>query len=208
MGRINFLGCPVDNVDMQDALNWMDNRIIERNPGSIAVVNANKFWQMSKDARLRQFVQSAELVIPEWAVFWGARRVGTPLKAYVPGVALLQAAMPWAEKKGYRPFFLGAKPNVINALIERLKSEFPKLNPAGFHHGYLITKDENQAVRDEIDQSNPDLVFLAMGSPKQEYWMTENSKMLQIPVSMGVGGGFDVLAGIKEIHRIGRVAMG
>jgi N-acetylglucosaminyldiphosphoundecaprenol N-acetyl-beta-D-mannosaminyltransferase len=198
MERINFLDCQVDSLDMQDALNWMDGRIKERNPGAIAVVNANKYWRMSQDVRLRQFVQNAELVIPEWAVYWGAARVGTPVKAYVAGVALLQAAMPWAEKKGYRPYFLGAKPSVINALAARLKSDFPRLRPAGFHQGYLKTQTEHEIVLNKIAKSSPDLIFVAMGSPKQEYWIAENSKRLNIPVSMGVGGSFDVLAGIKK----------
>lgn len=198
MDRITFLETKVDNLETQDALNWMGTRIKERNPGSIAVVNANKFWHMSRDKRLKQFVQTAELVIPEWAVVWGAARLGTPLKSYVAGVVLLQAAIPWAEKNGYRPYFLGAKPDVISALASRLSSDFPNLKPAGFHHGYLQTESEKQKVLDEISKSKPELVFVAMGSPQQEYWMTENAKALQIPVCMGVGGSFDVLAGIKK----------
>ena len=196
--RIDFLGCSVDSLDIQDALGWMTRRIEERNPGRIAVVNANKYWCISKDKKLRQFVQNAELVIPEWAVFWGAARLGTPLKSYVAGVALLQAAMPWAEQNGYRPYFLGAKPEVINALSERLKSNYPKLSPAGFHHGYLKTEEDHRIVQEDIRKSKPDMVFVAMGSPKQEYWMADNANDLGIPVCMGVGGSFDVLAGIKE----------
>lgn len=198
MERINILGTFIDNIDIHDALNWMSTRIKERNPGTIAVVNANKLWCMSNDKQLRQFVKSADLVVPEWALAWGAARLGTPLKSYVAGVALLQAAMPWAEENGYQPYFLGAKPDVIAILEERLKTDFPKLKPAGFHHGYFKTQDEYQMVRDEISKSNPDLVFVAMGSPKQEYWIAENSNDLQIPVCMGVGGSFDVLAGIKK----------
>ena len=196
--RIDFLGCPVDSVNMQDALDWMAKHIQDRIPGTVAVVNANKYWCMSKDKRLKEFVQNADLVIPEWAVFWGAARLGTPLKSYIAGVALLQATMPWAEDKGYRPYFLGAKPAVIKALSERLRSDFPRLNPAGFHHGYLNKEEFCQLVRDEIRESKPDMVFVAMGSPRQEYWIAENAKRLEIPVCMGVGGSFDVLAGIKK----------
>lgn len=188
----------VDSLEMQDALNWMDGRIKEHNPGSIAVVNANKYWCMSKDKRLQQFVQNADLVIPEWAVVWGAARLGTALKSYVPGVALLQATIPWAALKGYRPYFLGAKPEIVDVLSARLKSDFPSLKPAGFHHGYFKTEKEDQLVKDEIRNSNPDIVFVAMGSPKQEYWIDDNLRDLKIPVSMGVGGSFDVLAGVKR----------
>jgi N-acetylglucosaminyldiphosphoundecaprenol N-acetyl-beta-D-mannosaminyltransferase len=198
MERIRFLGTPVDSLDIQDALDWRGTRIRERNPSTIAVVNANKFWLMSKDQRLKQFVQGADLVVPEWAVLWGAARLGTPLKSYVIGSALLQAALPWAEKNGYRIYFLGAKPDVIIALAKSLESDFPGLKIAGLHHGYLMTEDQHQTVCEEIRKSKPDIVFVAMGSPRQEYWMAENSRSLQIPVCMGVGGTFDVLAGLKH----------
>ena len=196
--RIDFLGCPVDSVRLDDALDWMVQRIKDRQPGVIAVVNANKLWLMARHARLHQFVANAQLVIPEWAVFWGTARLGRRLKSYVAGVALLQAAMPWAEERGYRPYFLGAKPQVINALSKRLRKDFPRLRPAGFHHGYLRTATEQELVREEIRKSNPDVIFVAMGSPRQEYWIEENSGELRVPVSMGVGGSFDVLAGLKK----------
>lgn len=197
MERVNFLGCLVDSVNMQDSLDWMDARIKDRQPGVIAVVNANKYWLMSKNKRLQKIVQNAELVIPEWAVFWGAGRLGAPLKSYVAGVALLQAAIPWAEKKGYRPYFLGAKQDVIKALQARLQFEYPALDPAGFHHGYL-DREAHQLVLAEIRMTKPDMIFIAMGSPKQEYWIEENARVLRVPVAMGVGGSFDVLAGLKK----------
>lgn len=198
MKQINFLGSPVASTDQNEIFQWMETRIKTRQASAIAVVNANKFWQMSKDRGLRDFVQNADLVLPEWAVYWGAKQLGTPLKSYIPGVAVLQAAMPWAEEKGYRPYFLGARPQVIEALSKRLLSDFPNLKPAGFHHGYLKTPTEQEMVRNEISKSSPDLIFVAMGSPQQEFWIAENAKKLNIPIAMGVGGSFDVLAGIKK----------
>lgn len=195
--RINFLGSPVDSLDMQDALLWMETRIQKRQPGMIAVVNANKYWLMAQNPRLQKIVQNAELVLPEWAVVWGAARLGTPLKSYVLGVALLQVAIPWAAQKGYRPYFLGAQPEVIEALQRRFQLEFPALESAGFHHGYL-NRESLQLVLAEIRMKKPDMLFVSMGSPKQEYWIEEHAKELGVPVSMGVGGSFDVLAGFKK----------
>lgn len=197
MERINFLGCPVDSLNTESALLWMEERIQLRNPGMIAVVNANKYWLMSKNRRLQKIIQNAELVIPEWAVFWGAGRLGIPVKSYVAGIALLQAAIPWAAKKGYRPYFLGATPDVIDALQARLQTDYPALDAAGFHHGYL-DREALQFVLAEIRMKKPDMLFVAMGSPKQEYWIEDHAKELGIPVSMGVGGSFDVLAGLKK----------
>jgi N-acetylglucosaminyldiphosphoundecaprenol N-acetyl-beta-D-mannosaminyltransferase len=197
MNRTIFLDCLVDSVDIQDSLDWMDARIRDREPGMIAVVNANKYWMMSKDKQLQKIIQNAELVIPEWAVFWGANSLGASLKSYVAGVALLQAAIPWAEEKGYRPYFLGAKQEVITALRAHMNIHYPGLKPAGFHHGYL-DRESNKLVLAEIRTCKPDMIFVAMGSPAQEYWIEENARNLGIPIAMGVGGSFDVLAGLKK----------
>jgi N-acetylglucosaminyldiphosphoundecaprenol N-acetyl-beta-D-mannosaminyltransferase len=197
MERIEFLGCPVDNICIDDALEWMDTRIKNHEPGKILVLNANKLWLMSKNPRLDQIVKKAELIIPEWAVFWGAKRLGTPLKACVYGIVLARETLQWAQLKGYRLFFLGAKPLIMDALITRIKKEYPEVQIAGYHHGYL-DQAETQAVITEIIQSRPDVLLVAMGSPKQEYWISDHISQYKVPISIGIGGSFDVLAGIKN----------
>ena len=197
MGRIEFLGCPVDNLTIGEALDWIDTRIKNTAPGKILVLNANKLWLMSKNSRLEQIVKKAELIIPEWAVFWGAKRLGTPLKACVFGIALAKETLQWAQLKGYRLFFLGAKPQVVETLVIKLQKEYPALQITGYHHGYL-DQAETRKVIAEINQAQPDVLMVAMGSPKQEYWISENFSEIHVPVSMGIGGSFDVLAGIKN----------
>lgn len=197
MERIQFLGCPVDSLDMNEALEWIEGRIRNRIPSQISVINANKLWQMRRDSRLANFIKNSALVIPEWAVYWGAKQLGTPLKAPVYGVVLLQAVLPWAEKKGFGIYFLGAKPEVIRALENQLRCTYPALKIAGLHHGYFRSYTENEAVCDAIIRSQADILFVAMGSPRQEYWIQENLSRVQVPVAMGVGGSFDVIAGLK-----------
>jgi N-acetylglucosaminyldiphosphoundecaprenol N-acetyl-beta-D-mannosaminyltransferase len=197
MDRIGFLGCPVDNLNMSDALDWMDRRIKARHPSMISVVNANKLWLMSKNPRLKKIVAESDLILSEWAVYWGAKRLGTPLKACVYGIALAQKSLQWAADKGYSIFFLGAKPEVIETLEIKLRRDFPELQVAGFQHGYLDS-DESQKVINKIYRTEPDLLFVAMGSPKQEYWIMDHFGEIQVPVSIGIGGSFDVLAGLKR----------
>ena len=197
MVRIEFLGCPVDNLTISEALDWMDARIKNTEPGKIMVLNANKLWLMSKNPRLDQIMKKAELIVPEWAVFWGAKRLGTPLKTCVFGISLAKETLHRAQLKGYRLFFLGAKPQVVETLIIKLQKEYPGLQIAGFHHGYL-DQTETQKVIAEINQTCPDVLLVAMGSPRQEYWISDHFLQIHVPVSLGIGGSFDVLAGIKN----------
>jgi N-acetylglucosaminyldiphosphoundecaprenol N-acetyl-beta-D-mannosaminyltransferase len=197
ISRIEFLGCPVDNLTLGEVLDWMDTRIKNREPGKILVLNANKLWLMSRNSRLDQIMKKADLIIPEWAIYWGAKTLGVSLRACVFGIALAKATLPWAKAKGYRLFFLGARPEVVEKLAVKLHEEYPGLQIAGYHHGYL-DQAETQKVIVDINQTRPDVLLVAMGSPRQEYWMAENSKSLRVSICMGVGGSFDVLAGVKK----------
>ena len=196
--RIEFLGFPVDSITIPEALDWIARCVASGQTHTITAINANKLWQMARHPRLAHFVRSSDLVIPEWAVVWGAESLGLSLKAHVGGVMLLKAALPWAAQHGYRPFFLGATEEVSQQLMTKLRDDYPSLHVAGRHHGYLRTETDHAHVRRMIKECQPDLLFVAMGTPRQEYWIEDNLPGLRVPVAMGVGGSFDVIAGIKQ----------
>lgn len=198
MERVEFLNYPVDSLDISDALAWMDASIRARTPRYITVVNANKLWQVTRNPRLSNFIRNSDLVLPEWAIYWGAGMVRKPLKNYVCGIELLKASLPWAAKKGHRIYFLGARQATIDALKLKLSEDFPNLMVAGAHNGYFQSDQEQNDVIWEIKVSQPDILFVAMGSPRQEYWIEENLHKVEVPIAMGVGGSFDVIAGIKS----------
>lgn len=195
--RISVLGCPVDRQTIPETLAWMAEAIASRRPSTIAVVNANKLYQMSRSPELRAIVTSADLVIPEWAVVWAARRLRLPPLIHSGGLLLTRAFLPFAAERGLRPFFLGAKPEAVAALRVRLKAEYPTLRLAGAHHGYLNEPSVESAAVAMIREAAPDVLFLAMGSPAQELWMARHREALGVPVSLGIGGALDVLSGVK-----------
>lgn len=198
LSRVSFLGCPVDRVTIPQGLEWMAQAVADGTPRLIAVVNANKLYQMARNPRLRHIVHHADLVIPEWAVVWGASRLGLPELGHVGGLTLAEAFFPFAAERGLRPYLLGARPEVVSALANRLRADYPLLDLAGFHHGYLTTRQIEVEVIEDIQRTKPDALFVAMGSPKQEFWMDDHRKRLGVPVSIGVGGSFDVLAGLRD----------
>jgi len=195
--RVDFLGCPVDCVTMEQAIASMEAFIREGVPRHIAVINANKLWLMEKDPRVTRVVQEASLFVPEKAVVMGIRSMGLGIAHHVGGIMLLKAFLPRAEEKGYRLYFLGAKPGVLERIVYALRYAYPRLQIVGSHHGYLRPADEELIVK-QICELRPDALFVAMGTPKQEFWIAEHMSRLGVPVCMGVGGSFDVLAGIKK----------
>lgn len=195
--RVDFLGCPVDCVTMDQAIACIEAFIREGVPKNIAVINANKLWLMEKDPRLAQVVREASLFVAEKAVVMGIRASGLGIAHHVGGIMLLKAFLKRAEENHCRLYFLGAKVNVLEQMIFNLRRTHPRLQIVGWHHGYL-SAEENLAVKTEILQLHPDVLFVAMGSPRQEFWTANHLRELGVPVCMGVGGSFDVLAGIKK----------
>lgn len=197
--RIDFLGTPLDDVDIQDALQQADEFICSRRPHHIVVTNANKFWLIRHDQRLKGIVDRADLILPERAIALCSAILGKAIKGDVAGVAFAQALLPYCEDRGYSIYFLGASDEVQASLLEMVRDKYPRLKVAGCHHGFFL-KDKNDFVLEDIRQSAPDVLLVAMGSPLQEYWIRENIDIakMSVPVSIGVGGSFDVIAGLKK----------
>jgi N-acetylglucosaminyldiphosphoundecaprenol N-acetyl-beta-D-mannosaminyltransferase len=102
-----------------------------------------------------------------------------------------------AEKHKLGVFFLGAKREVVNALVEQCRTQYPSLNIAGFRDGYF-GPDDHLAIVEDIRASGADMLFIGMPSPFKETWVERHRQRLEVPVIMGVGGSFDVLAGFIQ----------
>jgi N-acetylglucosaminyldiphosphoundecaprenol N-acetyl-beta-D-mannosaminyltransferase len=110
---------------------------------------------------------------------------------------LAKALLPWLEREQVPAYFLGAKPYVVELLGRKLGATNPRLPIAGIRSGYFDRDQEEQVVA-EINRSGAAILFVAMGSPRQELWVDRNRNSLRVRVALGVGGTFDILAGIKK----------
>jgi N-acetylglucosaminyldiphosphoundecaprenol N-acetyl-beta-D-mannosaminyltransferase len=110
---------------------------------------------------------------------------------------LLKALLPWLESEQVPAYFLGAKASVLEEMKSRLRATHPRLVIAGMRSGYFDASQEREIV-DQINRSGTAILFVAMGSPRQELWIEKYRRTLTVRVAMGVGGSFDVLAGLKR----------
>ncbi len=94
-------------------------------------------------------------------------------------------------------FFLGAQPAILQAMLNKLHRDHPSLRIAGYNDGYFMPQEE-PALLERIRHSKPDVLLVAMGTPRQEYWIRDHFHELGVPVYIGVGGTFDVIAGLKK----------
>jgi N-acetylglucosaminyldiphosphoundecaprenol N-acetyl-beta-D-mannosaminyltransferase len=193
--RADILGCPIDRLSLDEAVARCRELIEE--PGRTASqvsVNAAKLVALREDARLRRAVFDCDLVTADGqSVVWASRLLGDPLPERVAGIDLMARLVEAAEEHGYRVFFLGATPGVLARAVAELRARHPRLHVAGARDGYFRPDDES-AVREEIRAAAPDILFVAMGSPRKEHWVAA-APDLDVGFAMGVGGSLDVIAG-------------
>ena len=193
--RSDVLGCEVDRVDMSGAMARCEDFIVSRSVAQHISINAAKIVALRSDARMREIIRNCELVTADgMSVVWASRLLGDPLPARVAGIDLMSNLLELAEQRGYSIYILGARQEVLERAVRRIRERYPRLEVAGYRNGYL-SESENAAVADAIRAARPDVLLVAMSSPLKEYWLAEHGRNLDVPFAMGVGGSIDVWAG-------------
>jgi N-acetylglucosaminyldiphosphoundecaprenol N-acetyl-beta-D-mannosaminyltransferase len=188
----------VDAVTLEQAVAWAEGRIAARAVSRIGAVNAAKLVKLERDPALARAVAGCDLVVADgMSVVWAARLLTGVRLARVAGIDLMEALLERASRRGYRVYFLGARAEVLERMLAVLRETHPGLVVAGSHHGYFTPADEPRLVQ-EIRESGADLLFVAMGTPAKELWVDRNAARAAVPLCMGVGGSFDVLAGVVK----------
>lgn len=193
MKKEQYLGVNVSVMTYDEILDDLRSRISEGKQSTVIAVNPEKVITANKNPLVKELINESTYQIPDGIGMILASKVkGGSLKERVTGVDMMERLLRFAAEEGHGVFFYGAKEEVVSEAKRKLEERFPTLNIAGYENGY--TKD-NQALVDKINASGAKLLFVALGSPKQELWIKENMKHLNVKVFQGVGGSFDVFSG-------------
>jgi N-acetylglucosaminyldiphosphoundecaprenol N-acetyl-beta-D-mannosaminyltransferase len=194
--RVPFLNTFYDNLTIKQTLKIIKNAIYNNEHIHHTVINANKVVLLQRDLELRNSVNSADIINVDGAgVVLGAKILGKPIKERVTGIDLMREILEMAHKENFKIYFLGANEDVLNKLIELYSAKYSKNIIAGYRNGYFSSEEELQIV-EQITKSKPQILFVAMPSPKKEiflYKYRDNFKIINF--IMGVGGSFDVMSG-------------
>lgn len=193
--RIYILGSLVDKVDTKEALKKIEEFIEEGTPHHIITANAEIIYRGLNDKKLSRTLNKAHLVTADGSgVVWAARQLNNPVPERVTGIDLLHAICNKAQEKEWKLYFLGAAPGVAEKAVLKVLEMYPDCHIVGYENGYFSQEEEPEVI-ENIKKAEPDILFVALGAPKQEFWIREHLQELGVPVCMGVGGSFDVLAG-------------
>lgn len=193
--RIDILGVGIDRVNNQEALQCIRTFIASGKPHRVITANPEIIYRAQNDEKMHNMVQTADLVTADGAgVVWASRQLGQPLQERVTGIDLVNLICAQAAKENWKIYILGSAPGVAATAAINIQNKFPGCSIVGTHHGYFDKKEEKRIIA-ELEQLRPDVLFVALGAPKQEYWIADHIQHLQIPVGMGIGGSMDVLSG-------------
>lgn len=196
--RYPILNSFVSVLSLEETVSEVESIIAAGVPTQHVVLNALKINLMRNDPRLAEIVNACPLINADGAsIVWAAKRLGIPLKERVAGIDLFLRLVEVASEKGYGIYLFGAKEEVVLRVKEVLQREHPGLRIVGVRNGYFDDSDVPGIVAD-VAASGADMLFLAFPSPKKEYWAHEHLGELGVPFVMGVGGSFDVMAGITS----------
>lgn len=146
----------------------------------------------------RRIIQKATYVTADGiGIVKAAKWSNQHLPERVAGFDLFMGLLHEANLKGYRVYLLGARPEVFDKAKQKIKADYPNITLAGGHHGYFDLDDKK--IGENVKASKPDLVFVALGFPRQEEWIAKEIGRMEQGVFIGIGGSFDVLAG--EVKR-------
>jgi len=195
-GRAELLGLAFDIVTMETAVaRCLEMCRVPRTSHLVVTANASHLCMMRHDKDLALACQAGSLTVADgMSVVWALRAMGRPVPERVAGVDLMARLLASAGEHRLRVYFLGAKREVVEALARRCRTQYPGLVIAGFRDGYF-GPDDHEGIVEEIRASGAHMLFVGMPSPFKETWCERHSERLNVPVIMGVGGSFDVLAG-------------
>ena len=196
--RQTLFGIELDALTMDQTVDRCLAAVSSGEQLEIGVVNAAKLVNMRRDPRLARAVSGCDLVLADGqAVVWASRLLRSPLPERVAGIDLFLRLLAEAEKSGLSVYLLGARQPVLDLMLRQIALRFPELKVAGSRNGYFEDSEQG-AVADAIADSGAQLLFLGMTSPKKELFTAGYGPRSGVQVVHGVGGSFDILAGVTR----------
>lgn len=206
--RISILNASFDRVTLEETLERAMQHVRNGRRGWICTVNVAVLMMMRESPFLQSFADRAAFVVADGQpLVWAAPLFGGSLPERVAGVELVTELSRRAAREGVGIYLLGARRDIVDAVARRLADEVDGLKLGGVADGYFSAEQAPARAR-AVRESGAQILFVGMGVPRQELFLDENWEELGVNLAVGVGGSFDVLAGIRArapdvIQRIG-----
>lgn len=202
MNTVSILGIPFINITQQGFIDLLVSRIEQKEKTFVITANPEVVMTAYDYKEVMKYIRKATYICADGiGVVKAAKILGQPLKERVTGFDTMMGLLKKSNEKRYKIYLLGAKDDTLKKAVSNIQRDYPNIDIVGFHDGYFDW--ENNTIAEEISKAQPDLVFVALGVPRQEKWIYENIDKFSHGVFIGVGGSFDVIAGtVKRAPKI------
>jgi N-acetylglucosaminyldiphosphoundecaprenol N-acetyl-beta-D-mannosaminyltransferase len=202
--RVNIAGIEIDTYSFHEVVQIITHHVCSSGiPSYVVTPNAQHILSLQKDRHFRDIYRQALLVVPDGvSLLWSAKFLQTPLNGRVNGTDLFEKLCAVGEQKGLKIFLLGGRPGAARKAKNILQNSHPGLKIVGTHcppYGFESNAEELAIINDKIKAAAPDILFVGLGAPKQEYWIHANYQKLAVPISIGIGVSFEMVA--KMVQR-------
>lgn len=196
--KVEILKVPIDLVSSKEALEKLKTFLEEPNFKKVYTPNPEIVMLAQEDEELLRIIREADLVLADGIGLLIASKIkGLGLKERVTGIDTMDKLLNYSGEKGKSIYLLGGKPAVAEVACRNIEKRYKGIKIAGFYHGYFQEEDEERII-DNINEAKPDILFVALGAPKQEKWIDKHKDNLNCRLAMGVGGGVDIYAGTAK----------
>jgi N-acetylglucosaminyldiphosphoundecaprenol N-acetyl-beta-D-mannosaminyltransferase len=199
--RVNVLGVDVNVSSLHEAVATVERWVRQRTQHYVCITGAHGVMESRRDARLRDILNEAGMVTADgMSLVWFSRIVGNAPAERVYGPDLMRTLTALSPARGYRHFYYGGPPGVAEKLKHAVEAGYPGVVVAGTLSPPFreLSPEEDEAVVAAINAARPDIVWVGLSTPKQEFWMARHLGRIVAPVMIGVGAAFDFLAGTKR----------
>ncbi len=196
-----IFGVPFHNVTFEEAVDWMVARVRDGRPVNVATANLDFITQAWRDPEVQRLLIDADLVLADgFPIVKLAPFFGPPLKERVTGSDLTPMLAERAAQENLRIYGLGSVDGVAKKAMELLKARHPKLKVAGFYSPPFapLLEMDHRSILQRLERARPDILFVALGVPKQDKFISMHVRGWNVPVSMGVGGSLDFITGKQK----------
>ncbi len=202
MNRVEILGVQIDNLSWDQALERIREMMRSGEPHQVITPAIEQVMLARRDAEFRRVLADADLVVADgMQVVFASRLHKTPLKARITGVDLVPAICRIAVEEDASVFFFGGEEGIAQEAAQCLHKENPGLRVAGTYFppfGFEKDAEENRKAIEAIEKAKPQVLFVALGCPKQEKWIRQNRDRLGASVMIGIGGAFNMITGREK----------
>lgn len=192
--HVDILGVPFVRATRSQFVDQLHNHIKSEQKAFVITANPEIVMKANDEPEYMKVVQDATYVTADGiGVVKAAQLLRTPLPERVAGYDTMLDLLELANTNQYRVYLLGAQQETLDMAVRKIEEDYPRLKIAGSHNGFFDWK--SGAIKQEIAKARPDLIFVALGVPRQENWIAQNISSFDKGVFIGVGGSFDVIAG-------------